>query len=212
MNYGHAATTPYLQITKSQLKVDTFTQKGYVISIYDETENARLIHEVNELRSHDIMTGLFNRNYFEEIQKTIDYSDEKICMILLDVDGLKLRNDYLGHSEGDRLLIDFSSYLSEVIKPYKSAVGIRLGGDEFMVILRDCDEDVVDDVIHHLKVLCDENQGKRRISFSYGFSIRKNKKDNLLAIMKRCDLMLYEEKAKRIEYRKRLEKELKSNI
>ncbi len=83
---------------------------------------------------HDIITGLYNRVYFEEEMERLNNGRfSPITVICCDVDGLKLVNDTLGHKRGDELLKSVARALKD---PFRgSDVVARVGGDEFAVIL-----------------------------------------------------------------------------
>lgn len=66
--------------------------------ITDRKQTEKLLQYQN---FHDTLTGLYNRTYFEEEMQRIDKrSDGSVGLIMLDLDGLKLVNDTLGHDQG----------------------------------------------------------------------------------------------------------------
>jgi len=88
---------------------------------------------------HDDLTGLANRKHFmEKLQEQIDKAKEKIAVLFVDLDKLKMINDTLGHDVGDLMIKTVASRLQECIGD-KGFVA-RLGGDEFMVMLYDIKE------------------------------------------------------------------------
>ena len=81
----------------------------------------------------DSLTGVFNRNYFEDyLQRHPRDSQGHYAVVVADIDGLKLINDTLGHQAGDDLLIRAARLLEVSFAP--PAVVCRIGGDEFAVI------------------------------------------------------------------------------
>jgi diguanylate cyclase (GGDEF)-like protein/PAS domain S-box-containing protein len=86
---------------------------------------------------HDDLTGLPNRKYFmEKLQEQISQiknSDEKVAVLFVDLDKLKLVNDTLGHDIGDVMIQTVASRLQQIVA--KNGIVARLGGDEFMVML-----------------------------------------------------------------------------
>lgn len=88
------------------------------------------------LSYHDTLTGLYNRTFFEEEMARLNEelkNHAPLSIICVDIDGLKLTNDTLGHRAGDDLLISFARLLT---KPFRKTDTIaRIGGDEFCIIL-----------------------------------------------------------------------------
>lgn len=93
--------------------------------------DARLLR----LATHDTLTGLCNRHYFNDLLADVFERQAKVAVLLLDLDGFKDVNDSLGHAVGDALLQAVAVRLPAVLdKDYPVA---RLGGDEFAVLLPD---------------------------------------------------------------------------
>ena len=86
---------------------------------------------------HDPLTGLANRLFaYETIASMIDsfrMKDEQFSLIYLDLDEFKQVNDSLGHGVGDELLLKIANKLHDIIG--SSGTAIRLGGDEFMLLV-----------------------------------------------------------------------------
>lgn len=92
--------------------------------------------------SHDSLTGLLNRNGFDDALKQIwasarDDRDVRHCLLYLDLDQFKVVNDTSGHQAGDELLRQLSVRMRQALRG--SDVVARLGGDEFGVLLSHCD-------------------------------------------------------------------------
>lgn len=88
--------------------------------------------------SHDSLTELANRSSF---QKSFDLSltdSARSYLMFFDLDHFKPVNDALGHAAGDRVLIDVGRALRSAIRT--ADVAARIGGDEFAVLLRGCDQ------------------------------------------------------------------------
>lgn len=100
-------------------------------------ENADVRARLEQEANTDPLTGLPNRRYFsEELSrraKTALEQGGKLTVLLVDVDGLKLTNDTLGHSEGDRLLATVARTLLTGLR--EGDLAARLAGDEFAVLL-----------------------------------------------------------------------------
>jgi diguanylate cyclase (GGDEF)-like protein len=81
----------------------------------------------------DQLTGLANRRALDRELDRFCAADQPVCLLLLDIDGLKEVNDTLGYEQGDHLIRALASSLVEVLGD--AAVAARMGGDEFVVIL-----------------------------------------------------------------------------
>lgn len=93
---------------------------------------AEIYHKVYE----DPLTKVYNRRYLEEfiyLYKNNDEVAKQIGFIMADLSKFKEINDLLGHDIGDRILIDVAATLKEHIEPSDSV--IRMGGDEFVIVL-----------------------------------------------------------------------------
>jgi diguanylate cyclase (GGDEF)-like protein len=94
--------------------------------------------EADELRRAaltDQLTGLANRRALDNELDRICRSGADVCLLLLDVDGLKEVNDALGYEQGDHLIAALARSIIEAID--EGTVAARMGGDEFIVILPD---------------------------------------------------------------------------
>jgi diguanylate cyclase (GGDEF)-like protein len=132
-----------------------------------------LTAEVFKLAALDQLTGLFNRRsgeqrLAEEMSRAARYG-RPLTLLLLDVDGLKQINDRLGHAAGDELLKSFAEQLQRAIRG--SDIAVRMGGDEFMVLLPECRVGEVTHVISRVEGL-DLKFGREtlRCRFSRGWT------------------------------------------
>ncbi len=106
--------------------------------------NLELLAARNALKqqaTHDALTGLLNRRaILEYLDKELARGlrrQENLCVGLMDIDHFKLINDTHGHQVGDEVLCELASRLSQALRPY-DRVG-RYGGEEFLVVISDCD-------------------------------------------------------------------------
>ncbi len=97
----------------------------------------------------DPLTGLYNRRFGEERLKDeierAEKSGEPLMVLAIDLDWFKEINDTYGHATGDMVLKAFSRRLQRAIRACD--VPIRVGGDEFHVILPDCPQDQVEMIL-----------------------------------------------------------------
>lgn len=150
----------------------------------------------------DSLTGIYNREACENL--VIEYLKEKdaslyCAFIIIDIDYFKQINDYLGHKIGDNLLVDFSERLKSIFS--NNDIISRLGGDEFIIFIKDIEEYNIVNIEEKLKKLCElmdkkveYNNITQRISISLGCAITKfNTSFNELYTI--ADELLYEVKS-----------------
>lgn len=113
---------------------------GVVITFRDITQEKAALAHMLYLNTHDWLTGVNNRSFFEKALKEIDITENlPISIIFLDINRLKLTNDIFGHSVGDELLIKGAEILNTYIK--EGDILARIGGDEFVLVLPRADID-----------------------------------------------------------------------
>ncbi|WMY75929.1 diguanylate cyclase DgcJ [Buttiauxella selenatireducens] len=143
----------------------------------------------------DAMTGMYNRKVitpeFEQKIRALVDRNIPVTVIAIDSDGLKKINDTLGHHMGDKAIQYLGLALRNAIR--KSDYGIRLGGDEFCLVLIDYSlkksRDVIARVQKHLLAIDKD----KLVAFSWG-SYQLNQDDTLEAAMLRADNLLYQHK------------------
>lgn len=148
-------TKPLTDMVRHMRQDSTVPSSGvselrFVTETYNEIleENRRVRQHLTYEASHDALTGLYNRSAYEMFTQSID--QEHIALLLVDVDKFKNFNDRFGHDVGDRVLIR----VAETLKHNFRSVDIvcRIGGDEFVVILRRVDSSMADLIVE--KVNC----------------------------------------------------------
>ncbi|HWG59323.1 MAG TPA: GGDEF domain-containing protein [Candidatus Acidoferrales bacterium] len=155
-----------------------------------------LTAEVYKLAALDQLTGLYNRRsgeqrLTEEMQRAGRHK-RPLTLLLLDVDGLKQVNDRFGHPAGDALLKGFSERLLRAIRG--SDLAVRLGGDEFMVLLPECRPEEVRHVIGRVEGLQIHHEGKDIFcQFSRGWTDYRSG-ETARELIKRADDALYADK------------------
>ena len=99
-------------------------------------------HELWTLAHHDALTGARNRRAFDEfmqgLPQQIGERDVGVCFALFDVNHFKAINDSYGHPIGDQVLKVIAGRIRAVLRRNEEL--FRIGGDEFAVVLMDCDE------------------------------------------------------------------------
>ena len=144
----------------------------------------------------DPLTGLYNRRFAEQrLAAEVARSERKghpLTVLTVDLNNFKQINDTYGHPAGDQVLLEFAARLNHVIRG--SDLAVRLGGDEFLVLLPECTLEQLQLVLGRLGSLEVNWQGQKiPVSFSAGWKEYEmgDRPEDLLA---RADRALYARK------------------
>jgi len=152
-----------------------------------------------ELAILDPLTGLYNRRYCEdrlkaEIQR-VERNRLPLIAILVDLDNFKELNDRFGHAAGDLVLKEFSRNLNKTIRG--SDFAVRMGGDEFLLVLPECPPEYVTLVMSRLTPFEIDWYGKKvPVTSSRGWA-QYNPYETPEQLLARADQALYKEKQSR---------------
>ena len=145
---------------------------------------------------HDPLTGLLNRSSFEDALTRLEMSPVlPLAVIVLDLDGLKMVNDTLGHPSGDALLRAAATIIREAAPP--DAEVFRIGGDEFSILLPQADQEAVSDINRILQakiVRYNQTSETLLLGISCGFSIAHSLPLKPRDLFKEADKQMYREK------------------
>ncbi len=179
--------------------------KGVTFTANDVTERKYNEEELKYISMHDSLTGLYNRAYFEEEMRRLDTDRHyPISVVIVDVDGLKLINDVMGHDRGDHLLKTVAGILRSSFRT--SDVVARVGGDEFAVILPRTGEKTAREILHRAGSTVESFNGENGqfpIRISAGFATGTDPSEGIEKIFKRADNNMYTNKFARRENVKR---------
>ncbi len=105
--------------------------------------------------NHDMLTGLYNRRFFEGIMKrSKEEKETSFSVAMLDVDDFKKINDTYGHETGDRVLAAVSKCVEASLP--QDAVAVRWGGEEFVLYLPQVDEAQALDILNNFRAKLSE--------------------------------------------------------
>ena len=171
--------------------------QGVVVTFSDITSRKRAELEHAELALFDPLTHLFNRRAFEaEAEKTFalaDRYDAPVSLLSLDLNDFKPVNDTYGHHVGDALLVEVAKRLRTTVRD--TDIVARFGGDEFIVLLYDANEQQAQDMKQRLlaaverPILVESHTLTVRVSIGVG-EYKKHGK-TLTDLMRHADIAMY---------------------
>lgn len=141
-----------------------------VVNIEDVTEEKNHAQKLKKTAYHDFMTGLPNRNQFNEefpaFLMKAEFNSTKVGVLIVDIDNMKYINDSQGHSAGDKILIDAAKVLSQFKN--SNIIAYKHGDDEFLVIIQNAN--AVDTIINSCDAIFEAFQ-LNNINVSCGLSV-----------------------------------------
>lgn len=173
-----------------------------MIIIRDITEQHKSAELIRKQAYYDTLTSLPNRflslDRLTQMIREMERNEKKAAVVFLDIDDFKKVNDSLGHEVGDKLLIEAANRLNLAVRE-ADTVG-RLGGDEFIVLLRELNNslDTVDIVENMLRVFREPFKIDGRelvLTLSVGVAIYPENGDSVSDLLRNADTAMYEAKA-----------------
>lgn len=137
-------------------------------SIFKYIKNQlKIVSRLEYFSYHDQLTGVYNRRYFKRVIEEIEESNSlPVSIIMVDIDNLKGINDKYGHARGDEIIKNAARVLDSVSR--KNDTVVRMGGDEFIIILKETDK--ID-----AKYFCDRIERKcTEVNEDYDYNIPLN--------------------------------------
>lgn len=127
-------------LVRKHLKTVIYEDAKYIICTFEDImEEKRMFEHYQHLAMHDALTGLANRvlleDRFEMAELRATRHQQKMALLLCDINGFKEYNDKYGHDFGDKILQSVARRLEGLVR--RNDIVSRYGGDEFVLILED---------------------------------------------------------------------------
>ncbi|AMR04169.1 MULTISPECIES: GGDEF domain-containing protein [Bacillus] len=192
LNYEGTVSTFLLRATPLPEDLSRFIVKCTEITELDE-----IYQEQERLAMIDSLTEIYNRLKFQQILEVewekVIRTDEKIAIILFDIDNFKTVNDTYGHDFGDLALIQLAELMKSKVE--QQHVFARWGGEEFIILVTNTVEKEAFQVAESLRFFIETKQftGISKLTASFGVALYEQGTTRE-ELMQRADIALYEAK------------------
>lgn len=186
----------FMEMVKSPLLNDRGEAIGIIGIAHDITRRMQEELILRHASTHDTLTGLYNRTYFdEEMQRFARSRRYPISIIMGDVNDLKLVNDTHGHAVGDELLCLAAKAILDAFRA--EDIVARIGGDEFAVLLPETDEATAAEAMRRIRSnLATLNEAGREYQVNVALGMATALEgDDLLQAFALSDRRMYQQKA-----------------
>lgn len=145
----------------------------------------------------DDLTGIKNKNAYGEFERRLNDQIESgeigtFAIAICDVNGLKTVNDTMGHKAGDEYIKAASKLVCDT---FKHSPVFRVGGDEFVAILKGDDFESRDDLAKTFMNIAKHNAEEEKVVVACGISVFDKKHDkNVSEVFERADALMYKNK------------------
>jgi len=167
-----------------------YDENGEVLAIegiiIDISEQKKREEEILYLSHHDMLTGLYNRSYFENALKIMDKEEMlPLSTFIADIDGIKFINDAFGQTAGDRAIKSVGTRLSKFARD--TDVLARIGGDEFCILLPDTSYEEAEKIMKQIEAAFEAAQRSEKdihVNISLGHATKENAAEDINKVLK----------------------------
>ncbi len=201
----------YAVIKNSRFPADNLLYYSWIVNIGIGLENIRkwmllknTVVKLNNVWAYDMMTHLYNRAGFYHnvgpMMRRMREKDKEVFVAFMDIDGLKLANDTMGHEIGDWMIREMAEVIKENLS--ENQIAMRYGGDEFVILgsveSQEQLEHLPDKLRASMQVRNMQCDNLFELKASIGISVYRAKEvKNLDMLIEQADKKMYEEKRRR---------------
>lgn len=188
-------------VSSSSIRDDSGNVLAKVGVVRDITEIKDAQKKLQVYATTDILTGTLNRRagliVLEKQIQLCKRNEWDLMICYIDVDGLKVVNDTYGHQEGDDYILFITNVLKEIIR--ESDGLCRMGGDEFLLVLPECDMKKGQQVLRRIEKALNENNVRKakpyKLGISYGLiAYDFEEQPQIGSLIIRADMEMYKHK------------------
>ncbi len=186
-----------------EARISHLPEHNKVVTIVrDITEQHKTDEIIRHHAYYDTLTLLPNRflalDRLSQMLNEGERNNEKTAILFLDLDDFKKVNDTLGHEVGDKLLIESANRLKQVVRK-EDTVG-RLGGDEFIVLLRGLNDEhdalsITENLLEVFREPFKIDGRELILTLSIGIALAPNNGKNTSDLLRNADTAMYQAKA-----------------
>jgi len=170
---------------------------GTRATFMDITARKSLERQLTHQAFHDPLTGLPNRmlfaNRLEHALARAARNADDVALLFIDLDGFKVINDSLGHGVGDTLLMTVAEKLASSVRTIDTIA--RFGGDEFIVLLEECDLECAADtagrIARRMSDSFDLDGHTITVTASIGIACKRSPLDTGSDLIRNADVAMY---------------------
>lgn len=188
----------FLKIGANDFITKPFTKEELNCRIHNALDALEHIEKITYMAHNDFLTGIANRRFFfEQMDRYMNAkrtSQEMFALALVDIDDFKKINDRFGHDGGDDVICALATWLKESVK---EGIVARFGGEEFCVVVQNCDPKKSLEFFLKLKAfiaaqVLHVNASSVKITVSMGVALSESQ--TIDEMLKQADAALYQAK------------------
>mgnify|MGYP003384985235 CR=1 FL=1 len=185
---------------------DDYSHPATLLVASNISEQKKIQQHIEQLASHDALTGLPNRLLFndrlEHAMANSQRNGQLNAILFIDLDHFKNINDSLGHLEGDNLLVHVARVLQSMVR--KNDTVARMGGDEFVILLENLStnlnqaqyatQEIIDKIMEKFSEPMSVDEHLHHIGASIGIVIFPTEEESVADLMRYADTAMYKAK------------------